>query len=150
MDRSMSRWTPASCSRGRTRSLEAIQAGDAGRAGSSRTTCASCRKPSHPSRSSKIAHRADVDNVDAMAMFASSIESRTIRNRLLSAIEGRKAHRRFADAVGVAGLRNRWSLWLERAAATTLREFLTERGVPYVDDLESAEHGGPDKFDKDV
>jgi hypothetical protein len=98
----------------------------------------------------EIAHRGDVDNLDAMATFASSIESPTIRNRLMGAIEGRKARRRFTDAVAVAGLRHRWSLWLEREAAATLREFLTARGVPYVDDLESTEHAGNDKVHDDV
>ena len=130
--------------------LEAIQAGDASRAGVEPDDMRQLQEAFASESLVEIAHRADVDNLDAMAMFASSIESRTITNRLMGAIEGRKARRRFADAVAVAGLRHRWSQWLERAAAATLREFLTERGVPYVDDLESAEHGAHDKADNDV
>ena len=86
----------------------------------------------------EIAHRADVDNVDTMVAFAPTMESPTIRNRLLNALEAKKARRRFTEALEVAGLRHRWSAWLRAPAADTLRDFLTARGVPFVDDLEEA------------
>jgi hypothetical protein len=61
---------------------------------------------------------------------------------LVSALQSKKGGRRFMDAVDVAGLRHRWSAWLERSAATTLREFLEARGVPFLEDLEAEPPGG--------
>jgi hypothetical protein len=90
----------------------------------------------------EIAHRADVDNPGTMIAFARTVESPTIQNRLLGALQAKKAPRRFAEAIDVAGLRHRWSAWLESVAADTLREFMEARGVPFVDDLEAEPPGG--------
>jgi hypothetical protein len=91
----------------------------------------------------EIAHRADMDNPGTMFAFARAVESPTIQNRLLGALQAKKAARRFAEAVDVAGLRHRWSAWLEHEAAEILRESLEARGVPFVDDLEAEPGGSP-------
>ena len=83
----------------------------------------------------EIAHRADVDNPATMIAFARTVESPTIRNRLMNALQSKKGSRRFVEALDVAGLRHRWSAWFEREAADTLRESLQARGVPFTDDL---------------
>ena len=87
----------------------------------------------------EIVHRAEVDNIDTMVAFVATVEPQTIRNRLLGALQGKRARRRFIEAIEVARLRHRWTAWFEGRAADTLRDFLSERGVPYVDDLASAE-----------
>jgi hypothetical protein len=86
----------------------------------------------------EIAHRSDVENPDTMIAFAGSVESPTIRNRLMNALQSKKGSRRFVEALDVAGLRHRWSAWFEREAAETLRESLQARGVPFADDLAEA------------
>jgi hypothetical protein len=83
----------------------------------------------------EIGHRADVDNPATMTAFVRTVESPTIRNRLMNALQSRKGPRRFSEALDVAGLRHRWSAWFEREAADTLRAFLQARGVPFVDDM---------------
>jgi hypothetical protein len=91
----------------------------------------------------EIAHRADVENVDTMAAFVATIASPAIRNRLVNALEARKAERRFKEAIEIAGLRHRWSAWLEHLATRTLRDFMEARGVPFVDDVEEGTNGHP-------
>ena len=61
----------------------------------SRRHARSCRRPSHPSRSSRSRIVRTSTTIDAMVTFASSVESPTIRNRLLGALQGKKARRRF-------------------------------------------------------
>jgi hypothetical protein len=91
----------------------------------------------------EIAHRADVENVDTMAAFVATVASPAIRNRLVNALEAKKAQRRFKEAIEIAGLRHRWSAWLEHLATETLREFMEARGVPFVDDVEEGTNGHP-------
>jgi len=91
----------------------------------------------------EIVERTDVDNVETMAAFANTVDSPAIRNRLLNTLQGRRAHRRFRDAIDVAGLRHRWNTWFERTVTDALRDFLADAGVPFVDDVERAEGQRP-------
>jgi hypothetical protein len=115
--------------------LTAIHAGDAEGSGIPQDDMRELQEVFASESVVEIAHRADIDNTDTMLAFARIVESPTIQNRLVSALQSRKGRRRFTEALEVAGLRHRWSAWLERSAAGTLREFLDARGVPFVDDL---------------
>jgi hypothetical protein len=114
--------------------LEAIHAGDAESYGVDADDMRELQDAFASESLIEIAHRADIDNVDTMVAFVATVELPAIRNRLLGALEGKKAHRRFREAIDVAGLRHRWSAWFERRVTDTLRQFMDERGVPFVDD----------------
>ena len=117
--------------------LEAIHAGDAESYGVSVDEMRELQEAFASESLIEIVHRTDVENVDTMAAFATAVPVPSVRNRLLGALEGRRALTRFKQAIDVAGLRHRWSAQLELAAAETLREFMTYRGVPFVDDLQA-------------
>ena len=115
--------------------LTAIHAGDAASFGVPSEDMRELQEVFASESLAEIAHRADVDNPATMMAFVRTVESPTIRNRLMNALQSKKGPRRFMEALDVAGLRHRWSAWFEREAAETLRESLQARGVPFVDDL---------------
>jgi hypothetical protein len=86
-----------------------------------------------------IGHRSHLPLTDLMHDFAEQLEPGTLRNRLLNALQGRKARRRFNEAIDLAGLRRRWERWFRRAVAGLMAATLTTLGIPYVDDLESVD-----------
>ena len=115
--------------------LTAIHAGDAASFGVPSEDMRELQEVFASESLAEIAHRADVDNPATMMAFVRTVESPTIRNRLMNALQSKKGPRRFVEALDVAGLRHRWSAWFEREAAETLRESLQARGVPFVDDM---------------
>jgi hypothetical protein len=118
--------------------LTAIHAGDAESFGVPTEDMRELQEVFASESLAEVAHRADVDNPATMIAFARTVESPTIRNRLMNALQSKKGSRRFVEALDVAGLRHRWSAWFEREAADTLRESLQARGVPFTDDLAEA------------
>jgi hypothetical protein len=90
-----------------------------------------------------IAYRRHLPMMDLMHDFTEQMEPGTLRNRLRNALQGRRAARRFNDAVDVAGLRPRWERWFRRAVAGLMVISLVELGIPYVDDLGAADEPGP-------
>jgi hypothetical protein len=118
------------------REIEAIHAGNAQSAGVSPEDMRALQEAFASESLIEIAHRGDVENVHTMATFAVSIASPAVKNRLLGVLDGKKAGTRFRQAVDIAGLRHRWSAFLEQEAAKTLRESMDERGVPFVDDMD--------------
>jgi hypothetical protein len=118
--------------------LTAIHAGDAESFGVPTEDMRELQEVFASESLAEIAHRADVDNPATMIAFARTVESPTIRNRLMNALQSKKGSRRFVEALDVAGLRHRWSAWFEREAADTLRQALQARGVPFADDLAEA------------
>jgi hypothetical protein len=83
-----------------------------------------------------IAHRRQLPVVDLMHDFTEQMEPGTFRNRLLNALQGRRAERRFNDAIDMTGLRARWDRWFQRAVAGLMVVSLAGLGIPNVDDLE--------------
>jgi hypothetical protein len=90
-----------------------------------------------------IAYRRHLPMMDLMHDFTERMESGTLRNRLLNALQGRRAARRFNAALDVAGLRPRYERWFRRAVAGLMVISLVELGIPYVDDLGAADEPGP-------
>ena len=123
--------------------LDAIQAGDITGLGISAEDMRALQDAFASESRVEIAHRSDVENMQSMVTFAATVDSPAIRNRLVNALEARKARRRFYEAIEIAGLRHRWSAWLKNFATQTLREFMEARGVPFVDDVEDGTNGQP-------
>ena len=90
-----------------------------------------------------IGRRRHLPVPELMHDFSERMEPGTMRNRLLNALQGRRAVSRFNDAIDVAGLRPRWEQWFRRAVAGLMVVSLVDFGIPYVDDLEAADKPGP-------
>jgi len=86
-----------------------------------------------------IAHRRHLPMVDLMHDFTEQMQPGTLKNRLLNALQSRRAASRFNDAIDAAGLRPRWERWFRRAVAGLMVVSLVDLGIPYVDDLEAAD-----------
>lgn len=64
-----------------------------------------------------------------MALFTESQRDPVVHERLVRAIEGRGAFRRFRDQVGRAGLMSAWNPFSTDREIGRAREFLAERGI---------------------
>jgi hypothetical protein len=80
----------------------------------------------------------DFDEFAAMHTFAESQPPSSARNRLLDALRGKRAFRRFKDSVFAAGLRDRWFAWREAALSETLQQILDDLEIPYNDELDQS------------
>lgn len=60
-----------------------------------------------------------------------------LRDRLLRAVHGRGAFRRFKDVVYEEGIQHDWFAHRDARLADIAREWLEADGVPYVDDVEA-------------
>ena len=84
----------------------------------------------------EIAQRRHLPLVDLMQDFVAMLGPGSVKNRLANALQGRKAERRFNDAIDLARLRPRWDRWFRRAVAGLMAISLVQLAIPYVDDVE--------------
>ncbi len=70
-----------------------------------------------------------------MEHFSASQPDDRVRERLLDAISGKGAFRRFKDTAHRLGLRDAWFEYRFAALAAQVADFLDENGIPYVDDV---------------
>lgn len=69
-----------------------------------------------------------------MEEFCHGIEAPQLRNRMLAAIHGKGAFRRFGEMILDHGLRDRWFSHRNQALQEMVVAFLDEQGIPYKDD----------------
>jgi hypothetical protein len=79
--------------------------------------------------------RFDVHEWTIMRDFCDRAEDEDLRDRLLRAVHGRGAFRRFKDVVYEEGIQDDWFAYREARLADIARAWLEVEGVPYVDDV---------------
>ncbi|MBN2242579.1 MAG: hypothetical protein JW793_07805 [Acidobacteria bacterium] len=77
----------------------------------------------------------EFNEYEVMEHFIGSVEDDETANRLLRAIKGRGAFRRFKDTVHRLGIQQSWYDYLEEAQREFVTEWAEENGVVVEDDL---------------
>jgi Uncharacterised protein family (UPF0158) len=76
----------------------------------------------------------DIHEYSIMERFCQSLEDASKADRLLDAIRGRGAFRRFKDMVHKLGIEDDWYRYRDEALKQVAADFLEENDIPYVDD----------------
>jgi hypothetical protein len=76
----------------------------------------------------------DIHEYSIMERFCASRDDEGLRDRLLDAIAGRGAFRRFKDLVHRQGIQDDWYRYRDDAVRQIAADFLEAHGIPYVDD----------------
>lgn len=79
----------------------------------------------------------DVHEYSIMEAFCASIEDDRVRDRLLGAIRGSGAFRRFKDGIHRFGIADEWYRYRDARIKEIAIEWCTANGLPYVDDTSS-------------
>lgn len=79
----------------------------------------------------------DVHEWSIMRTFCDRVENDELRDRLLRAVHGRGAFRRFKDVVYEEDIQNDWFAYRDARLADIAREWLEAESVPYVDDVDA-------------
>ena len=82
--------------------------------------------------------RFDVHEWSIMRDFCDRVGDEDLRDRLLRAVHGRGAFRRFKDVVYEEGIQDDWFAYREARFADIARDWLEAEGIPYVDDVDAA------------
>jgi len=73
----------------------------------------------------------DLDAYGLMERFSAAVEDARVSTKLLRAIQGRGAFRRFKDTAAEHGLLERWYDYRQQALEELLAEWLTENGFEF-------------------
>jgi len=76
----------------------------------------------------------DIHEYSIMERFCLSLDDEPAHDRLLDAIRGRGAFRRFKDEVHGLGIRDDWFRFRNDALKRIAADFLEAESIPYVDD----------------
>jgi hypothetical protein len=82
----------------------------------------------------------DMREYDIMERFCLSYPDEHLRERLLDAIDGRGAFRRFKNLIHRKGIADEWYCYHGDAVKKVAADFLEAHDIPYVDD---GQRGGP-------
>ena len=77
----------------------------------------------------------DMDEYRMMERFCYTVTDERKQERLLDAISGKGAFRRFKDMIFKVGVRDEWFTFRDRAYAEELRGFLEVNGIAHKDDV---------------
>lgn len=77
----------------------------------------------------------DYSEFNIMARYCDAIDDLELKDRLLEAIEGRGAFRRFKSLIHRGGIQDDWATFRKRSVAAVAAEFLDTHAIPFVDDL---------------
>ena len=76
----------------------------------------------------------EIHEYDIMKRFCLSLDSERLRDRMLDAIAGRGAFRRFKDLARERGIEQDWYRFRDETLKRIAADFLETEGIPYVDD----------------
>jgi Uncharacterised protein family (UPF0158) len=82
----------------------------------------------------ELPNQRDIHEYSIMERFSASRDDEGLRDRLLDAIAGRGAFRRFKDLVHREGIEDVWYRYRDDAVKQIAADFLEAHGIPYVDD----------------
>lgn len=85
----------------------------------------------------------DIHEYSIMERFCSSLNDERTRDRLLDAIAGRGAFRRFKDLIHRQGIEQDWYRYRDDALKKIAADFLEAHGIPYSDDGQDG--GAPER-----
>ncbi len=86
----------------------------------------------------------DLHEYRIMERFSASQADDRVRERLLEAISGKGAFRRFKDTAHRLGVREAWFEYRFAALAVQVADFLDENGISYIDDVGLPKRARPD------
>ena len=92
------------------------------------------RIESAPDEFVTLPEQREMREYDIMERFCHTVEDERNRERLLDAISGKGAFRRFKDMVARVGVRDEWFAFKERAIGEHVRDFLQAEGIAFKDD----------------
>ena len=82
----------------------------------------------------ELPNQRDIDEYRIMERFCASRDDEPLRDRLLDAIDGRGAFRRFKNLVHRDGIEDDWYRYRDDAVKKIAADFLEAHDIPYVDD----------------
>lgn len=82
--------------------------------------------------------RFDIHEWSIMRDFCDRVEPEQVRQRLLRAVHGRGAFRRFKDVVDEEELRTDWFAFRDARLTDIARDWLEAEGIPFVDDVDDS------------
>lgn len=82
--------------------------------------------------------RREIDEWSMMEKFASAVEDEHARERLLDALHGKGAFRRFKDVADRLDLLDPWYEHCNKAFEDFTRKWLQDNDIPYNDDVKTA------------
>jgi hypothetical protein len=87
----------------------------------------------NPGRYARLPSRHEVNAWETLREFCMMVEPPIQRGRLLAAIQGHGAFRRFKDLASEYGLLDEWYAFQEDALRDIAREWCEESGIPHTD-----------------
>lgn len=81
--------------------------------------------------------RYDVHEWSILRDFCERVDDEDLRDRLLRAVHGRGAFRRFKDEVYGSGIEDEWFAYRTARLADIARTWLESEGIPYADDVDA-------------
>lgn len=83
----------------------------------------------------RLPNQYELNEYDRMVRFIYSLNNEEYVNKLLNAIHGKGAYRRFKDTIIYLGVRDLWFDFKKKDLIKVAKEILEENEIPYINDL---------------